>query len=289
MFDSNRGSYYRIGGGGILPPAVKNLILANVVIWLMMIINANLRFFILDQFALSRYGVLHQFKVWQLVSYMFLHDPSGIMHILFNMIFLWMFGAELENEWGTREFLRYYFVTGIGAGIINILLSSSPTIGASGAIYGVMLAYALRYPDRYVYLYFLFPVKMKYFVGFLVMVAFFSTFGSYGDGIAHAAHLGGIVIGYVYLKYWYLFYRVKSNLQNFKTSLGSKKPTIPKTRMRYHKGSKEDDMVAYYRKVIDEILDKINRVGYLNLTEEEKKLLEEGSNYLREHDKENFH
>ncbi|WP_456405658.1 rhomboid family intramembrane serine protease [Caldithrix abyssi] len=281
MYD--RGSYYRFRSGGMLPPAVKNLMFANGVIWLMMILNGSLQYFLLDQFALNRFDVLHNFKIWQLFTYMFLHDPSGLMHILFNMLFLWMFGAELENEWGTREFLKYYFITGIGAGILNIIISSSPTIGASGAVYGIMLAYALRYPDRYIYIYFLFPVKIKYFMAFLTLVSFFSTFSPYSDGIAHAAHLGGIVIGYVYLKYWYLFYKIKNLFSDIK---------LPKkgTDFKYRPGGKGSDQekIEYYRKVIDELLDKINRVGYLNLTEEEKKLLEEGSNYLREHDKENY-
>ncbi|MHB2153008.1 rhomboid family intramembrane serine protease [Calditrichota bacterium GD2] len=281
MYD--RGSYYRFRSGGMLPPAVKNLMFANGVIWLMMILNGSLQYFLLDQFALNRFDVLHNFKIWQLFTYMFLHDPSGLMHILFNMLFLWMFGAELENEWGTREFLKYYFITGIGAGVLNIIISSSSTIGASGAVYGIMLAYALRYPDRYIYIYFLFPVKIKYFMAFLTLVSFFSTFSPYSDGIAHAAHLGGIIIGYVYLKYWYLFYKIKNLFSDIK---------LPKkgTDFKYRPGGKGSDQekIEYYRKVIDELLDKINRVGYLNLTEEEKKLLEEGSNYLREHDKENY-
>ncbi|MCD6376477.1 MAG: rhomboid family intramembrane serine protease [Caldisericaceae bacterium] len=282
MHDS--GSYYRFRSGGMLPPAVKNLMFANGIIWLMMILNGSLRYFLLDQFALNRIDVFYNFKIWQLVTYMFLHDPSGFMHVFFNMLFLWMFGAELENEWGTKEFLKYYFITGIGAGILNIILSPSPTIGASGAVYGIMLAYALRYPDRYIYIYFLFPVKIKYFMAFLAFVSFFSTFGAYGGGIAHAAHLGGIVIGYIYLKYWYMFYKIKSWLSSL--SATTKTP-----KMKYRPGGKgsEEEKVEYYRKVIDELLDKINRVGYLNLTEEEKKLLEEGSNYLREHDKENYH
>ncbi len=281
----NNGSYYRFRSSRMLPPAVKNLMFANGIIWIIMALNVSLRYFMLDQFALNRFDVLHNFKVWQLFTYMFLHDPGGIMHIFFNMLFLWMFGAELENEWGTREFLKYYFITGVGAGVLNIILSPSPTIGASGAVYGIMLAYALRYPDRYVYIYFLFPVKIKYFMAFLAFVSFFSTFGSYGDGIAHAAHLGGIIIGYVYLKYWYLFYKIKNMFQS--VDLPKKK-----ARFRYTPGGRrgsEEEKVEYYRKVIDELLDKINRVGYLNLTEEEKKLLEEGSNYLREHDKENYH
>jgi len=276
----SRYNSFRFGGGGLIPPAVKNLMLANGVIYLMLMINGSLRDILLINFALSPDAVIYQFKIWQLVTYLFLHSPVQITHILFNMFFLWMFGAELEREWGTKEFLKYYFITGIGAGLLNIIMSGSPTIGASGAVYGVMLAYALRYPDREIYIYFLFPVKMKYFIGFMTLISFFSTIGPYNDGVAHAAHLGGIVIGFIYLKYWYLFYRLKSSF----TKYISKKPSGEN--LKYTKGGK--DKTEYYRRVIDELLDKINRVGYLKLTDEEKRILEEGSKYLREHDKENY-
>ncbi len=280
MMLNNQG--YRFGGGGMIPPAVKNLLFANGIVYLMLIINQGLANVLLEYFALSRGGVIYEFKIWQLASYMFLHDPGGIMHILFNMFFLWMFGADLEREWGTKEFLKYYFITGIGAGVLNIIMSPAPTIGASGAIYGIMLAYALRWPDRLIYIYFLFPVKMKYFIAFLALISFFSTFNAYGSGIAHAAHLGGIVIGFIYLKYWYAFYKLKSSTK------GWFKDKSSANNMRYTKGG--DDKTEYYRRVIDELLDKINRVGYLNLTDEEKKILEEGSKYLREHeqDKDNY-
>ncbi len=274
---------FRIGPMGMLPPAIKNLILANVIIWLMTFINGGLRSVLLNNFALIPTDIVYHFKIWQLVTYMFLHDPTGIWHILFNMFFLWMFGADLEREWGSVEFLKFYFITGIGAGIINLLLAPSAnsiTLGASGAIYGVMLAYALRYPDNLIYIYFLFPVKIKYFMGFLILVQFFSTFSPYNDGVAHAAHLGGVIIGYVYLKYGYLYFKIKNSLKNnFQSKSG-------KSKMKFTQGGK--DKTEYYRRTIDELLDKINRVGYLNLTDEEKKLLEEGSKYLREHEKDNL-
>lgn len=271
---------FRIGPVGMLPPAIKNLIFANGIIYLMTVLNGGVGSFLISNFALIPSDIIYNFKIWQLVTYMFLHDPFGIWHILFNMIFLWMFGADLEREWGTKEFLKYYFITGVGAGLINLILSPAITIGASGAIYGVMLAYALRYPDNMIYVYFLFPVKIKYFMGFLILVQFFSTFSPYSDGVAHAAHLGGIIVGYVYLKYWHLFFKVKNSVKNI---FGSKSD---KPNMKFTQGGQ--DKTEYYRRTIDELLDKINRVGYLNLTDEEKKLLEEGSKYLREHDKENF-
>ena len=261
-----------------MPPAIKNIIFVNAIIFIMQSINQSLGAVIERQFALIPYDIIYNFKIWQLVTYLFLH--GGFWHIFFNMFVLWMFGSELEREWGTKEFIKYYFITGIGAGVFNLLLSDAPTIGASGAVYGVMLAYALRYPDRLVYIYFLFPVKVKYLMAFLVLVSFFSTFGSSGDGIAHAAHLGGIIVGFIYLKYWILLYKVKRILPNL--SFGKKQNSD----LKYTKGG--DNKTEYYRRIIDELLDKINKVGYLNLTEEEKKLLEEGSKYLKEHDAENF-
>jgi membrane associated rhomboid family serine protease len=268
------------GIGGQLSPAVKNILFANGIVFLMSFLNNQIFYFLSNNFALHAYDVLYQFKIWQLFTYMFLH--GGFWHVFFNMFIFWMFGTELEKEWGSKQFLKYYFICGVGAGIINILLTSSDpsypgTVGASGAIYGIMVAYALRYPDRLVYIYFLFPVKVKYMVGFLAIISFLSTWNAQGDGIAHAAHLGGMLVGFIYLKYWQHFYKVKSMFQQT-----TKKPVSKSS-------GTGDEKVEYYRKKIDELLDKINRVGYLNLTDEEKELLEEGSKYLREHDDANFH
>ena len=271
--------YHRLGTSGALSPAIKNIIFANGIIFLLSYLNSNLGYFINYNFALSAEGVFGQFKIWQLVTYMFLH--GGFWHIFFNMFILWMFGTELEYSWGTKEFLKYYFLTGIGGGVINLLLSGEPTVGASAAVYGIMVAYAVSYPDRLVYIYFLFPVKVKYLMGFLALFSFFSTIGPNTSNIAHAAHLGGILIGYVYLKYWFLYYKLREFFNRTFASHSSSGSNL-----KYTKGG--EDKIEYYRKTIDELLDKINKVGYLNLTEEEKRLLDEGSRYLREHDSENF-
>jgi rhomboid family protein len=274
--------FHRLGGGGAIPPAIKNIILANVVIFILTFLNDSLANIIYRQFALSAEGVFGEFKIWQIFTYMFLHDNSGFWHIFFNMFILWMFGSELEHSWGSSEFLKYYFITGIGGGVFNLILSGAPTVGASAAVYGVMVAYALAYPDRLVYIYFLFPVKVKYLMGFLAAISFFSTLGASGDRIAHAAHLGGIIVGFVYLKYWTMYFKVKHFFQGSLFSSGESS-----TKLKYTSTTK-DNKTEFYHKKIDELLDKINKVGYLNLTEEEKKLLDEGSKYLREHDKENF-
>jgi membrane associated rhomboid family serine protease len=134
------------GLGTQMTPVVKNILFANGIVFLMSLINAQLYHFISDNFALRAYDVLYQFKIWELGTYMFIH--GGFWHLFFNMFIFWMFGNELEREWGSKQFLKYYFICGVGAGILNILFTSSPTIGASGAVYGIMVAYALRYPDR---------------------------------------------------------------------------------------------------------------------------------------------
>jgi len=268
-----------------LPPAIKNIIYANVVVFILTEFTPW-GSVLYSQFALSYYGVVEQFKIWQLVSYMFLH--GGFWHIFLNMFVLWMFGTELEYEWGTNEFLKYYFITGIGGGILNILIAGESTVGASAAVYGVMIAYALIHPNRLVYVYFLFPVKVKYLMGFLAAVTFFSTIGPQNSNIAHAAHLGGMLIGFIYLKFWKIHYAVKGFFQDSLKKGGS---SVHKN-MHFHPGGgpggSEDEKIEYYRRKIDELLDKINRVGYMNLSDEEKKLLDEGSRYLREHDNENF-
>jgi membrane associated rhomboid family serine protease len=139
--------------------------------------------------------------IWQLVTYMFLH--GGFFHILLNMLALWMFGSELEHLWGSKRFLQYYFITGIGAGLTNTLVqphSTIPIIGASGAIYGLLLAYGMYFPDRRIYLWLIVPIPAKYFVIIFGGLEFISAFSRNPDGVAHIAHLGGILFGFLYLR-----------------------------------------------------------------------------------------
>jgi len=191
-------------GPGPLSLALKALIGANVAMFLAQFFFA----IVTDVLGLRPAFVLRYFWVWQLVTYMFLH--GGIFHIVFNMLALWMFGTELERVWGTRYFLKFYFVTGIGAGALTVLFSLLPfgfahqlqganIIGASGAIYGLLLAYALYFPDRPIYMYFVFPIPAKIFVAIMGAIAFFSSLSDAG-GVANATHLGGLLVGYLYLK-----------------------------------------------------------------------------------------
>jgi membrane associated rhomboid family serine protease len=143
--------------------------------------------------------------VWQLVTYLFLHDLGSIWHILFNMLTLWMFGASIEETWGTRRFLIYYFVCGIGAGICVVLANLTfgdpyqRVIGASGAIYGLLLAFGMLFPNQTVLFSFLFPIKAKYMVMIFGAIAFFSSFQT-GSTVSNLAHLGGMLFGFVYMK-----------------------------------------------------------------------------------------
>jgi membrane associated rhomboid family serine protease len=199
-------------GPGPLSPAIKALIIANVAIFLLMwLLPGSLRQAMQEFFGLLPAAIFESFRVWQPVTYMFLHDTQLLGHILFNMLALWMFGTELERMWGTNAFLRYYFATGIAAAITTVIVSLAPfpatarlfdtvTIGASGAIYGLLLAYGLTFPNRPIYIYFIFAIPAKYFVMIMGAIALLSSIGGSGGGVAHITHLGGLVAGYVMLR-----------------------------------------------------------------------------------------
>ncbi len=198
-------SVYTAGIGGAITPAVKGLVIANVSVFALEFLIRSTSLGWLDTtfrnaFGLFPYLVYRRFYVWQLVTYLFLHgDDFG--HVLVNMLMLWMFGCELEKTWGPNRFLRYYFLTGIGAGILTCFFSPlSLTIGASGAIFGVMLAYGMTFPDREILFWFIFPMKAKYFVLLLGAIEFMFSYRWVSDGIGHFAHLGGMLFGYLYLK-----------------------------------------------------------------------------------------
>jgi membrane associated rhomboid family serine protease len=268
-------SYYEYRTQGFGPwgitRAVKYLLLANA------------GFFILEYlwgpelihlFGLTP-ALVKKGYIWQPVTYMFLH--GGLFHLLFNMFALWMFGCEIERTWGTREFVKYYFITGIGAGLFSFFLSFNshiPTIGASGAIFGILVAFALMFPNRLIYLYFILPVKAKYLVIFFGVFTFLASLRHTGDGIAHFAHLGGMVIGYLYIKSDFRipsFFRLStylSRLRNFKHQ----------RRMKALNRQRDREQSLMER--VDQVLDKINQVGFDNLSREEKKILAQASQLL---------
>lgn len=185
----------------IFPPAIKNLLIINGLVFLAQ--NTPVTGYILNNyFALFPIGS-GQFYPWQLISYMFMH--GNFSHILFNLFALWMFGLQLELRWGTKKFLTYYFLTGIGAGLLSLLVSNAIIIGASGAVYGILIGFGMMYPNRYIYMLFPpIPMKAKYFVLFYGAIELISGISGLSTGIAHSAHLGGMVIGYFLIKIWKL-------------------------------------------------------------------------------------
>jgi membrane associated rhomboid family serine protease len=262
--------------------AVKILIIINAAVFLITGL-LGLQGFVYQFFGLVPSLVWTRGFVWQLVTYMFVH--GGFMHLLMNMFVLWMFGMELENYWGKKEFMKYFLVTGIGSGIITLLFSLSspiPVVGASGAIYALLLAFAMMFPDRRIYIYFLFPLKAKYFVLIIGGITFFSSFSDSGSGISHLTHLGGLIVGYLYfkrksiivdIKRFFRKHKIKNPFSNFIRKVEKKPSSKHSENFTY-----ETDQTM--REQVDEILDKISKEGYDKLTEQEKRTLYLASKYF---------
>ena len=189
-------------GPGPMTPGVKWLLIATIVGFVASLMSRD----VIDHLGLSPQLVIERGWIWQPVTYLFMH--AGMFHILFNMLGVWMFGIELERMWGTRYFLRYYAVTGVGAAATVIAVSLLPfqataqsyesiTVGASGALYGLLMAYAIYYPDRPILMFLIFPVPAKYFVMIIGAIAFLS---GPGGQVSNMAHLGGLLFGYLYLQ-----------------------------------------------------------------------------------------
>ncbi len=194
------GVNFRLGPPGPVPAAVKGLLIANFAVYVLQIVAG--RSFLWGSFALRPPLVL-DLELWRLVTYSFLH--GGALHLGINCLFLWMFGSELEQRWGSRFFIKYYLICGIGAGLFDVLMlmgRDHMTVGASGAVYGVLMAYGMWFPNREVLVFAMFPVRVRNLVVFLIALSFLQAVESSGDGIAHAAHLGGMMVGYLYLRWW---------------------------------------------------------------------------------------
>ena len=211
--------------GGPTTPAVKILLISATAMFFLQAITQRLFGFSLESWlGLVPYLVTRRFFLWQPFTYLFLH--GGLFHLLFNLLVLWMFGCELERIWGRRFFLKYFFLCGVGAGIFVALLTASspiPTIGASGALYGVLLAYGLLFPNRQILLWFVVPIRAKHFVLFIGAIAFYSTLTLPGSGVSHLAHLSGRLIGYVYLRGWGLIRRIYKRYLEWKLKRLKKK------------------------------------------------------------------
>lgn len=316
------------GGFSLFPPVIKLLLVTNIAIFIIFNLllpgftvgNTSFDLIITKFFALNPLDpVLYRdasgevvklsFYPWQLVTYMFLH--GGFWHLLLNMFALWMFGVELENTWGPKRFITYYFICGIGAGLCNLLIaplftSVGPTVGASGAIYGILVAFGYLFPNRSIFIYGLIPVKAKYLVIIYMLIELLSVAGGSNTGIAHAAHLGGGVVGLIYLLIMYKGSPNKffgnSNLKDKFTSFSSsaKRTYTPpvysnggNTRNQNVSDAKYQDIsVTDYKKQMESqekinedrlnaLLDKVSAGGYQSLTESERSELSQLSKKIR--------
>lgn len=205
---------------GALPTVTKNLLIINVIIWLaQFVLFRRTDFDLTQQFGLH-FPASDNFRFYQLVTYMFLHDPYSFSHVFFNMFAVFMFGRTLEQVWGPKRFLTYYMVTGIGAGLVQILVMyirisaelppelfsmvNSITIGASGSVFGILLAFGMLFPNAQLFIIpFPFPIKAKWFViGYGLLELVFGVANRTGDNVAHFAHLGGMMFGIFMILYW---------------------------------------------------------------------------------------
>jgi membrane associated rhomboid family serine protease len=238
----------------MLTPAIRNIILACLGVFFLqtvirLIFPLEYTALFNHVFGLVPWYVTRRLFVWQLATYLFLH--GSIWHLVFNMLFLYFFGMDLERTWGTRRFYEYYFLTGIGAGCINVLIKSIldlhgtglsytiPTIGASGAIYGVLIAAGIMFPDRQVWL-FPFPISipMKLLVAGSIIIEFFLSLDVGGDNVSHVTHLGGALVGYLYLRRGLFLYRFRNDYLDWKRRRARRKFEVY---MRDHKNEPPHD------------------------------------------------
>jgi len=207
----------------VMPPVIKNLLILNGLFFLGQFVaqatlaESSLLAHVLNYLALypptgaeqgltlfsrGRVAAIPGFWPWQIVSYSFLH--GSFWHLFFNMFVLWMFGVQVENHWGSQRFGSFYFLCVIGAAVTHLLFVTTPvpTIGASGGVYGVLLAFGMMFPNQPIYLYFLFPIRAKWFVIGIGALELYSAVTGTAAGVANFAHLGGMVFGLLLIQYW---------------------------------------------------------------------------------------
>lgn len=305
-----------------IPTITKNLLIVNVVVFLATYLFRNMGVDLNNVLGLH-FFLAPDFHIYQLFTYMFAH--GGFSHIFFNMFALWMFGCIVERTWGPKKFLTYYIVCGVGAGLFQELaqfaqfyliaseqlphftlaqtmkvananaafLNLWTTVGASGAVYGILLAFGMLYPEERIFIFPLpVPIKAKWFVVGYAAIELFMAYSSTGDGVAHLAHLGGMVFGFFLIRYWRrhpdIRYSRRSGQQFFDSMRASwERRTGRKDRGGVFTNSantrhESDWDYNACRKAeqerMDEILDKIRRNGYESLTREEKQQLFDASN-----------
>ncbi|HEY5533678.1 MAG TPA: rhomboid family intramembrane serine protease [Ignavibacteria bacterium] len=326
-------------GFSLFPPVIKNLLLANIGVFLFynlfsmqFTIGGVPLYSLITQYCSlgpvtpvmfkDELNLVYKIKFfpyfWQIITYMFMH--GSFWHLFFNMFALWMFGIELENLWGSKKFGYYYLLCGLGAAVANLFIaplfsSPGPTIGASGAVFGILVAFGYLFPDRYIYIYFFLPIKAKYFVLIYMGLELFSAVTAQNSNIAHVAHLGGAVVGIIYL-----FATRKNKMSYFKSGsssgfninkffsgnsskgadkssgwFGQKKDETPNYGNKNVQDAKFTEVNNDYPESqndinrnqdelqvkVDAILDKLSKGGYQSLTDEEKRILFHDSKKLR--------
>ena len=276
---------YRGGtfGGGFsfgfgMSPWVKRLLIANLVVWLLLLAIPALGSW------LAFVPALTLVRPWTLITYMFVH--GGLLHFFFNMLILFFFGPPLENMWGGREFLKFYLVAGLGGALFSYLFAfETAVVGASAAIYGVMLAFAMNWPDMPIHIWGILPVKAKWLVAFLAAVSILSLIGGSQAGVAHFAHLGGFAAAYVYLR---MHDQLTDRVQRLRKFVSRRRLNVasgaaeperersapPKTTRRRDEDRALDE--------VDRVLDKISEHGLQSLSEEELRLLDDVSKRYRQ-------
>ncbi len=283
-------------------PVCKWIIIINIGVFLAQLFTTDFQSFNLPGIAQPDYGIITnafilnknavlQGQVWRLLSYAFLHDPFSIFHILFNMLFLWWFGHQLESIYGSREFLAFYLLSGLLGGIAftmrSVFQPDANCLGASGAVTAVMLLYACHFPHRRIYLFFLLPIPIWLFVGFQIfrdILGFAHSVRVGGQGgVAFSVHLAGALFGFLYFRFGW---RLMPILANFRFDLAKKRR--PKLRV-YHEESREPVGVSSRSSVdeqfeakVDAVLEKIQRFGKDSLTEGERELLQQASELYKQ-------
>lgn len=263
MSFGNRSAQIQFGPPGGIPPNVRNLLIANIALFVVPALLGYQRVLV-QTFGMIPADVFLGGRVWQLGTYMFLH--GGAVHLFYNMFMLWMFGGRIEHAWGSRPFLVYYLVCGVGAAVTQWITgptSTIPVIGASGALYGILVAYGLMYPNEIVYFNLFIPIKVKYLVGILILSNIF--FIDSADGVARIAHLGGALTGFLYLK------------QDWRLGSWGRKARGMRARWQMQQNARKQERREQHLHTVDEILDKANEHGFQSLTDQERRILDEAS------------
>ena len=279
--------------GFALTPWVKRLLAINGVVYLITLAFSGL----VPYLSFTPAELLRE--LWTPLTYMFVH--GSFWHLFFNMIGLFFFGPPLEERWGSTEFLKFYLICGFGAALLSLFTPAVAILGASGAVFGVMLAYAMYWPDNPIYIWGILPVKAKWLIGFLVVFTLFSGIFGRGSGIAHLAHLGGFATAFLYLKSpWapseWGPTRARSGSRRFGDSpIPEGLKRLATLRRAPDRQTEEDAaVVRSARKIdrkqeeevldeIDRILDKISERGLGSLTADERRQLDEASRRFRTH------